>query len=54
MTGTFKMKKVRLVEEGFSPAHVQDLLFFLDTEKETYVALTPEVHRAVLAREIKL
>lgn len=54
MTGTFKMKKVRLVEEGFNLAHVKDPLFFLDTEKKTYVPLTQETHRAILSREIKL
>uniref|UniRef100_H2TIK0 long-chain-fatty-acid--CoA ligase n=1 Tax=Takifugu rubripes TaxID=31033 RepID=H2TIK0_TAKRU len=54
MTGTFKMKKVRLVEEGFDPAHIKDPLYFLDTEKKTYVPLTQETYRAVLSREIKL
>lgn len=54
MTGTFKMKKVRLVEEGFSLALVKDPLYFLDTEKKTYVPLTQEIHRAILSGEIKL
>lgn len=54
MTGTFKMKKVRLVEEGFNPAHIQDQLYFLDPEKKTYVHLTEEIYRAVISGEIKL
>ncbi|XP_035520311.1 hsFATP2a_ACSVL_like domain-containing protein [Morone saxatilis] len=54
MTGTFKMKKVRLVEEGFDPAHIQDPLYFLDTEKKTYVPMTEEIYRAIAAREVKL
>uniref|UniRef100_A0A3Q1IMJ0 long-chain-fatty-acid--CoA ligase n=1 Tax=Anabas testudineus TaxID=64144 RepID=A0A3Q1IMJ0_ANATE len=54
MTGTFKMKKVRLVEEGFNPAHVKDPLFFLDSEKKTYVPLTEEIYRAIISLEIKL
>ncbi|XP_070828191.1 long-chain fatty acid transport protein 2-like [Chaetodon trifascialis] len=54
MTGTFKMKKVRLVEEGFNPAHIKDSLYFLDPEKKMYVPLTEEIHRAVASREIKL
>lgn len=54
MTGTFKMKKVRLVEEGFNPAHIKDPLYFLDTEQKTYIPLTQEIHRAILSREIKL
>ncbi|XP_068595506.1 long-chain fatty acid transport protein 2-like [Brachionichthys hirsutus] len=54
MTGTFKMKKVRLVEEGFDPAHIQDPLYFLHREKMMYVPLTEEIHRAVISGEIKL
>ncbi|XP_070762784.1 long-chain fatty acid transport protein 2 isoform X2 [Enoplosus armatus] len=54
MTGTFKMKKVKLVEEGFDPAHIKDPLYFLDPEKKMYVPLTEEIYRAVASREIKL
>ncbi|XP_023266877.1 very long-chain acyl-CoA synthetase-like [Seriola lalandi dorsalis] len=54
MTGTFKMKKVKLVEEGFNPAHIKDLLYFLDPEKKTYVPLTDTIYRAIANREIKL
>lgn len=54
MTGTFKMKKVRLVEEGFDPAHIADPVYFLDMEKKTYVRLTEDVHAAIVSREIKL
>ncbi|KAE8296171.1 Very long-chain acyl-CoA synthetase [Larimichthys crocea] len=54
MTGTFKMKKVRLVEEGFNPAHIQDSLYFLDPEKKTYIPMTEDIYRAIASREIKL
>lgn len=54
MTGTFKMKKVRLVEEGFDPAHIEDPLYFLDSEKKTYIRLTETIYRAITSREIKL
>ncbi|XP_078113344.1 long-chain fatty acid transport protein 2-like [Sander vitreus] len=54
MTGTFKMKKMKLVEEGFNPAHMEDPLYFLDTEKKTYVPLTEDIYRAIACREIKL
>ncbi|XP_039988382.1 hsFATP2a_ACSVL_like domain-containing protein [Xiphias gladius] len=54
MTGTFKMKKVKLVEEGFNPAHVKDPLYFLDSDKKTYVPLTEEIYRAIASRETKL
>lgn len=54
MTGTFKMKKVRLVEEGFDPDQVADPLYFLDAEKETYVPLTREIYGAILSGQVKL
>ncbi|XP_053175781.1 hsFATP2a_ACSVL_like domain-containing protein [Scomber japonicus] len=54
MTGTFKMKKVKLVEEGFNPALIKDLLYFLEPEKKSYVPLTEEIYKAIGARQIKL
>lgn len=54
MTGTFKMKKVKLVEEGFNPSNINDPLYFLDTEKKTYVPMTEDICRAIVSREIKL
>ncbi|XP_042267677.1 hsFATP2a_ACSVL_like domain-containing protein [Thunnus maccoyii] len=54
MTGTFKMKKVKLVEEGFNPALIEDPLYFLEAEKKTYVPLTEEIYKSIAAREIKL
>ena len=54
MTGTFKMKKVRLVEYGFNPSTIQDRLYFLDSDKKTYVPLTEEIYSSIASREIKL
>ncbi|XP_029290635.1 long-chain fatty acid transport protein 2 isoform X1 [Cottoperca gobio] len=54
MTGTFKMKKVKLVEEGFNPAHIEDSLYFLDPEQKSYVPLTQDIYTAISRREIKL
>ncbi|KAF6738860.1 Very long-chain acyl-CoA synthetase [Oryzias melastigma] len=54
MTGTFKMKKVKLVEEGFNPSLITDPLFFLDLEKKKYVPLTEEIYKAITLKEIKL
>lgn len=54
MTGTFKMKKVKLVEEGFNPALIKDALYFLQPEKKTYVPLTEDIYKAIISREIKL
>ncbi|KAL0968672.1 hypothetical protein UPYG_G00270030 [Umbra pygmaea] len=52
MTGTFKMKKVSLVEEGFNPATVHDPLYFLS--EKTYIPLTEEIYTSINNRKIKL
>ncbi|XP_072529794.1 long-chain fatty acid transport protein 2 [Salminus brasiliensis] len=54
LTGTFKMKKVKLVEEGFDPALIQDRLYFLDLDQKKYVPLTLDIYNSVLAGDIKL
>ncbi|TSM52319.1 Very long-chain acyl-CoA synthetase [Bagarius yarrelli] len=54
LTGTFKMKKVKLVEEGFNPALVRDPMFFLDLVKKKYITLTQEIYDLVIAGDIKL
>ncbi len=39
-TGTFKYRKVELVQEGFDPSRVNDPLWMLDPEEERYVPMT--------------
>jgi fatty-acyl-CoA synthase len=47
-TGTFKHRKLELVNEGFDPAHVtRDL--FVRGQDGTYTPLTPEIHADILA-----
>ncbi|XP_034032118.1 hsFATP2a_ACSVL_like domain-containing protein [Thalassophryne amazonica] len=53
MTGTFKMKKVKLVEEGFNPALIKDPLYFLHPEKKTYVRLSQELCKEITSHQIK-
>jgi hypothetical protein len=54
MTGTFKLRKVTLQEEGFDPARVADPLFFRDDGAHAYVPLTPALARAIASGERKL
>uniref|UniRef100_A0A665VAD2 long-chain-fatty-acid--CoA ligase n=2 Tax=Echeneis naucrates TaxID=173247 RepID=A0A665VAD2_ECHNA len=54
VTGTFKQKKVKLVEEGFDPGCVQDPLYFLDDNEKQYIPLTPQVYFSIISGEIKL
>lgn len=54
VTGTFKMKKAKLVEEGFDPALIQDPLYFLDLALKKYIPLTQDIYNSVLTGSIKL
>uniref|UniRef100_A0A673IDS8 long-chain-fatty-acid--CoA ligase n=1 Tax=Sinocyclocheilus rhinocerous TaxID=307959 RepID=A0A673IDS8_9TELE len=54
VTGTFKMKKVKLVEEGFDPTLIRDPLYFLDLTQKKYIPLSQEIHKSILSQEIKL
>jgi fatty-acyl-CoA synthase len=46
-TGTFKLKKVDLVEEGFDPSKIDEPLYFDHPEKSEYVPLTTELKSAI-------
>ncbi|XP_007527943.1 long-chain fatty acid transport protein 6 [Erinaceus europaeus] len=54
MTGTFKLKKFQLVEEGFNPLNILDPLYFIDNLKRSYVPLTKELYNQIMTGEIKL
>uniref|UniRef100_A0A8C2GG70 long-chain-fatty-acid--CoA ligase n=1 Tax=Cyprinus carpio TaxID=7962 RepID=A0A8C2GG70_CYPCA len=54
VTGTFKMKKVKLVEEGFDPTLIRDPLYFLDLPQKKYVPLSQEIHKSIVSQDIKL
>lgn len=44
LTGTYKLKKVKLRNEGFDIS-LPDPLFILDTSRKTYQPLTAEIHQ---------
>lgn len=54
VTGTFKMMKVKLVEEGFDPTLIRDPLYFLDLTQKKYIPLSQEIHKSIMSQEIKL
>jgi fatty-acyl-CoA synthase len=54
LTGTFKLRKVDLQKEGFDPGVVADPLFFRDLDAKSYVPLTPELYKRILAGTSKL
>jgi hypothetical protein len=47
LTGTFKLRKVNLQEEGFEPARVRDPLFFRDDEARAFVPLDEALAEAI-------
>jgi acyl-CoA synthetase (AMP-forming)/AMP-acid ligase II len=53
-TGTFKLKKGELCNEGFDPFRVRDPIFFRDPSKNAYVPLTPEVFEQLKAGKLRL
>ncbi|XP_028705537.2 long-chain fatty acid transport protein 6 isoform X2 [Macaca mulatta] len=53
-TGTFKLLKYRLVEEGFNPLKISEPLYFMDNLKKSYVPLTRELYDQIMLGEIKL
>jgi fatty-acyl-CoA synthase len=54
ITGTFKQRKVDLVEQGFDPAAISEPLYVLDAAAQRYVPLDRNIYAAVVAGKWKL
>jgi fatty-acyl-CoA synthase len=54
ITGTFKLRKVELVREGFDPNTVDDPLYVFDTGTERYVPLDVARYEAILSGSVKI
>uniref|UniRef100_A0A8D2AKP1 long-chain-fatty-acid--CoA ligase n=1 Tax=Sciurus vulgaris TaxID=55149 RepID=A0A8D2AKP1_SCIVU len=54
ITGTFKHRKVTLMEEGFNPTVIKDALYFLDDTAKTYVPMTEDIYKAVSDKTLKI
>ncbi|WP_181704572.1 long-chain-acyl-CoA synthetase [Chthonobacter rhizosphaerae] len=54
VTGTFKLKKLDLVEEGFDPDRIADPIFFLHPAEKRYVRLDGDLYRAIVSGGIRL
>ncbi len=46
-TGTFKFRKVELVEDGFDPAKVNEPIWFYDPDSNRYEPLTPDAYETI-------
>jgi len=53
-TGTFKYRKVDLVNDGFDPSKVEHPLYFLAPDEDQYVRITPELYARIQAGAFKL
>ncbi|SLG56437.1 long-chain-acyl-CoA synthetase [Mycobacteroides abscessus] len=53
VTGTFKQRKVHLVQQGFDPALVGADLYFRDTRAGTYVPLTGPLYDGICSGAIR-
>ena len=53
-TATFKPRKQDLVQAGFDPARVGDLLYFDDTRSQRYVPLDAELFAAILSGSLRI
>nr|XP_055063001.1 long-chain fatty acid transport protein 6 [Misgurnus anguillicaudatus] len=54
VTDTFKQRKGKLVEQGFSPETVQQPLYFLDTSVKDYIPLTLPLYQDIISGKIRL
>lgn len=53
-TGTFKLKKVQLREEGFDPNVVKDRLYYFNASKGQYEVITPSVYADICSGKIRI
>lgn len=53
VTGTFKLMKVKLAEEGFDPSVVKDALFFLE-DGHGYVPMTQQIFSSIEDGRLRL
>jgi fatty-acyl-CoA synthase len=53
ITGTFKLRKIDLVKDGFDPAKISDPLYMYDTGSSIYVPLTAARYADIVAGRVK-
>ncbi|HTO52608.1 MAG TPA: long-chain-acyl-CoA synthetase [Myxococcota bacterium] len=54
VTGTFKLRKVELQQEGYDPAKVSEPLLMRDDGARSYVPLDADAHRRIASGEIRI
>ena len=54
MTGTFKLIKYKLKNDGFNPQNTTDFIYFFDKTTNNYIKLTNEIFQRIESGLIKL
>jgi fatty-acyl-CoA synthase len=54
ITGTFKQRKVELVQEGFDPAKIAEPIYWLDHATQAYERLDAAQYAAIVSGQVKL
>jgi len=54
LTGTFKMKKFHLQNEGYNPYKIKDPLYFLDASSNSFIPFTIDLYRKLLEGKLKI
>ena len=54
VTGTFKQKKIDLVQDGFNPAATPDPIYFNDPHSRGFVRLDPALYQRIERGEVRL
>ena len=53
ITGTYKLKKRDLQEQGYNPDTIEDQLFFLDAKTVKYVPLTKDLYSQITNSKVR-
>ena len=53
-TGTMKLQKNKLRDEGIDITKIKDVMYFFDSNSKKYILLTPEVHRSIVTGAARL
>lgn len=54
LTGTFKLQKSKLRNEGFNIGVIEDQLFYFDSKEKTYLALDEIKYEQIIRGEIRI
>ena len=54
LTGTFKLKKTTLRQEGFNIEKIQDKLYMFDAKNITYAELTEDIYDDIMTGKVRL